>query len=102
MSSSGDTVPCLSSAIASSLPRVARRLCPGLSTTSVALSVAFSKSSPCKDFKESLASDVKYGFKTVSKYSSCRNTCQLIKKRAINEVTSHHIKRNAAGKGREI
>jgi len=81
MSSSGDTlVPCcLSSASASSLPRVARRLCPGLSTASVTLSVAFSKSNPCKDFKESLASDVKYGFNTVSKYSSCRDTSRLIK-----------------------
>ena len=59
MSSSGAVAPCCRSSIASSLPRVGRRLWPGLSAASATLSVAFSKSTPCKDFKDSLASDVK-------------------------------------------
>lgn len=90
MSSSGDMVVpcCLSSASASSLPRVGRRLCPGLSIASITLSVAFSKSKPCKDFKESLASDVKYGFNIVSKYSSCKDTNQLT---IWAKVLSHHV-----------
>lgn len=50
----------------------------GVSTDSVTLSVAFSRSTPCKDFRDSLASDVKYGFNMVSKYSSCRRWIPIV------------------------
>lgn len=71
--SSGDTDDCLSSEIASSLPRVGFLWCPpGLfSTVSLILSIAFSNTAPCRDFRDSVASTVKYGFSIVSKYSSC-------------------------------
>lgn len=72
-SSGATAIPCcLSSESASSLPRVGLRWCPGFSYESLMLSVAFSKSSPCKDFSASRASGVKYVFSIVSKYSSCK------------------------------
>lgn len=63
--------PCLSSETVSSLPRVGLRLCPGVSTASLMLSMAISNTVPCSVFRDAVASLVKYRLSTVSKYSSC-------------------------------
>lgn len=69
--------PCLSSETVSSLPRVGLRLCPGVvSTASLMLSIAISNTVPCRDLRDAVASLVKYGFSTVSKYSSCSICCE--------------------------
>ena len=62
---------CLSSETVSSLPRVGLRLCPGVSTASLMLSIAISNTVPCRDLRDSVAALVKYEYSTVSKYSSC-------------------------------
>ena len=68
--------PCLSSEAVSSLPRVGLRLCPGVfSTDSLTLSIAISKTVPCRVLRDAVASLVKYRFSTVSKYSSCSRCC---------------------------